>query len=29
LSQEQLNQACVNARTRLPKGLVVPSPCPR
>ena len=29
LNQEQLNQACVDARTRLPEGLVGPSPCPR
>jgi uncharacterized protein YjbI with pentapeptide repeats len=27
-TQEQLNQACVNARTRMPEGMVAPSPCP-
>ncbi|MGB5055045.1 MAG: pentapeptide repeat-containing protein, partial [Nitrospirales bacterium] len=29
LNQAQLNQACVDARTRLPDGLLAPPPCLR
>jgi hypothetical protein len=27
LTQAQLNQACVNKKTKLPEGLVRPEPC--